>query len=69
MNNWQDLLVLALIVCAAGYVAYVLWFRLSRRANACCDSCNRCRASRSNDVQKGPHQVTIDTSERDAAEH
>lgn len=68
MNNWQDFLVLALIVCAAGYVAYVLWFRLTRRTNACCDSCNRCSASSGGEAQGESHTVTVDSPKRDAVE-
>ena len=41
-GHWQDIIVAGLIGSAAVYLARMLWFRMSRQTNACCDACDRC---------------------------
>jgi hypothetical protein len=45
MNHWQDFIVVGLITVAAIYLARILWFRMTKRANACCDACHGCSST------------------------
>ena len=67
MNYWQDFVVLSLIAVAAGYLAYQLWCRLTRRAG--CDACNGCPASSEVSKTHDTDQLlTISTPSEDASD-
>lgn len=69
MNPWQDLVVVGLIALAAVYLARVLWFRMTKRANACCNTCHRCPSSTEGERrQDAPLPLTIPTPAQNASD-
>ncbi|MBE0643049.1 MAG: hypothetical protein IH600_03120 [Bacteroidetes bacterium] len=69
MNHWQDIVVVCLIAAASLYVAYVLWCRLARRGNACCNTCPGCGShSDGNGERETSRPLTIQTPTRRVGE-
>ncbi len=69
MSHWQDIVVVGLIAVAAVYLARMFWFRMTKRANACCDTCHGCGStSGEKDQSAGSVPLTISTPTRGASE-